>query len=132
MQPARKLDPFEPQIGTVLSQRYQLVTKLYVDGEARFRARDLRHPGHDVELVITGFNGRRYNFHVKSRSKHTQQPALYPVSERPLPANDRALSDFSNRVLLTGVSVRQGDRVVFSGYNRQTRRPVRVVIEELD
>jgi hypothetical protein len=35
-------------------------------------------------------------------------------------------------VLLTGVSVRQGDRVVFSGYNRQTRRPVRVVIEELD
>jgi hypothetical protein len=133
MQPARNLDPAcEPPIGTVLSRRYQLVTKLYVDGEARFRARDLLHSGQDVELVITGFNGWRYNFHIKSRSAHAQRPALYSVSESPLPGNDRALSDFSNRVLLTGVSILQGERVVFSGYNRQTRRPVRVVIEEIE
>jgi len=61
--------PEDPPIGTLVGQRYQLVTKFYSYGEARYIARDLRSPGQDVELKLGNFNGRYYRFQIKSRFK---------------------------------------------------------------
>jgi hypothetical protein len=62
-------NPEDPPMGTILGQRFQLVTKFYTFGEARYLARDLRAPGQDVELRLGHFNGRRYAYRIKSRFK---------------------------------------------------------------
>lgn len=55
------------------------------------------------------------------------EPRTTPVHLLP---NQRAMQSFAQRIALTGVSIREGEKLVFAGWDRLSQRPVRVVIEE--
>lgn len=51
----------------------------------------------------------------------------------PEQASDRrALSRFAEHVALTGVSIKEGKRVIYSGWDRKRGRRVRVIVEEVE
>ena len=44
----------------------------------------------------------------------------------------RAFSRFAEHIALSGVSVKDGKRVIYAGWDRQRGRRVRVIVEELE
>lgn len=47
-------------------------------------------------------------------------------------ADHRAFARFAEHVALNGVSVKEGRRVIYAGWDRKQRRRVRVIVEDLD
>lgn len=102
-------NPEDPPLGTILGQRYQIVTKFYSFGEARYLARDLRSPGQDVELRLGHFNGRRYAFQIKSRFKRGRAVHL---NRARLPRQIAAVSRFDRVKEVLGISQLSGRPVL--------------------
>lgn len=44
----------------------------------------------------------------------------------------RALARFAEHVALTGVSIKEGRRVIYAGWDRKRGRRVRVIVEEVE
>lgn len=120
-------------IGTVVDGRYR-IERLLGDSRRgpRFLARDLRGDA-EVELQITDVGYDWFSFSVteRPRPKIERAPrgrAATPVFPRPSGRN-RALDAFAQRFTLTGMSVHSGPSTIYSGYDRRTNKPVRIVVQ---
>jgi hypothetical protein len=115
----------ELPLGTVLDGQYYLVRHLQTAGpKTHFVAEDILNRK-EVELVlINGADGpRRYD--VRARD---DQPS--GSCGGPRTPNRRALERFTDRIVLTGVAMRDGEKLVFSAWDRRRNRAVRVVVED--
>ena len=128
---ARDLTIEEPVLGTVLDGRFQLITKLIGAADRpRFVAIDLQ-AGEEVELVLKGRQRGRHRYSVRPRRGDRQAATSSPSRDERYGFNARALDTFASRIALTGVATHSPGKSVYSGYDRRTLRPVRIVVEEL-
>jgi len=120
------------EVGAVLDAQYRLLEKQQpVSGRPCFMAEDVR-TAERVELIVTNETRGRMRYIVRRRFQRTAPAApAAPAAQHPL-TNQRALEAFQSRVALTGVCIRKQEQLVFHGWDRETQRAVRVVIEPWD
>jgi len=140
-----------PELGSVLDGQYRLLSPMpAIAGRPRYRALDIER-NDEVELIVTGsgLRGPRYRVRrlntkaPKQRTddtlpeQNTRRVERAPSSEINIvspkaDSSDKAMEAFSERVTLSGVSIRRKNSVVFLGWDRVAQRPVRVSIEPMD
>lgn len=121
-----------PAIGAVLDEQYRLLGELQpVSGRPCYIAEDVRS-AERVELIVTNEGRGRVRYIVRRRFERSAPAAqVSPTAQHHL-ANRRALETFQSRVALTGVCIRKQEQLVFHGWDRETQRAVRVIIEPWD